>query len=130
MFIMSVKDVVRRTPDAEREFFRFFRGSERLALQGFPVKVVRHLPADLLVKAAGNAYPTALIIAVLHPALQALGEGSLAAWPPVDLCMRSVPSSVGKVLAAFKRNAKHPRKFKVGDMPVEIMRPQKVPRRL
>jgi hypothetical protein len=102
---MSVADIVDRTPDAQREFFRYMKGSERLTLQGFPVKVLRNLPPEVVVKATGNAYPVPLIAAVMHPALEVLGSSSfnLAKWPPAGMLSRKVPDSVGKAIAAFRR---------------------------
>ena len=72
LFVMSVGDVVEERADEDREFFRFFMGSELLALQGFPPKLLLKLGEDLCRKASGNAYPPPLMIAVLQPMLMAL----------------------------------------------------------
>ena len=64
-----------RAPDAEREFFRFFQPTERLALQGFDPEIILDFPnPKLAVKAAGNAYPVPLIIAAAHGIVQGIIE--------------------------------------------------------
>jgi len=72
LFVMSVGDVVDKREDEDREFFRFFKGSELLALQGFPPKLLLKLGEDICRKASGNAYPPPLMIAVLQPLLMAM----------------------------------------------------------
>lgn len=74
LLIMSVQDVVRQTPDEEREFFRKVRDAERLSLQGLPLKMLHTLPRGKIVFATGNAYPVPLIIAVFQPMLMALSR--------------------------------------------------------
>jgi len=104
LFVLSVEDVFRKTPDADREFFRYFKGAERISLQGFPTKIIEDLPPDVVCKAAGNAYPVPLIIAVTHPVLRLICESDsldFATWPPTEMRSRVVPSVVGDVLSAL-----------------------------
>jgi hypothetical protein len=95
--------VVRNTPDSKREFFRFFTGGERLALQGFPPDILKLLPAAVVNKAAGNAYPVVFIVAVTHPVLALLGTTpgfDLASWPTQT--SRCVPIEVRKLVMVLK----------------------------
>ena len=97
LFILSVKDVIDRRPDAEREFMRRLTNCERLALQGFPPEVASWLTPAKCFRASGNAYPIPLLIAVLHPVLQAIGEKSdfnFLVWPPASMVSRMVPSGL------------------------------------
>ena len=82
LMVLSVGDVVRDVPDNEREFLRHLRSSEKLCAQGFSPSVHLDLDSRCAQKAAGNAYPPALLIAELHPIVDALTRFDLAAWPP------------------------------------------------
>ena len=83
--LLSVDDVVAATPDSQRRVFRVLQATERLTIAGFPAKLVEHLGVKLTMKATGNAYPPALIIATLAPLLRALSTMDLTQWPPADL---------------------------------------------
>lgn len=87
LFILSVRDVIHNTPDAARDFFRVFAPPERLSLSGFPPQIAMDLGRRLTMKASGNAYPPALILACLYPMIRALAESTvdLTIWPPPDL---------------------------------------------
>ena len=82
--VMSVRDVVHEVADSEREYFRKLTGPERLGLQAFPPDIAELVPEDKHVFASGNAFPPALIIAVLQPMLKAVGP-ALAEWPPAEV---------------------------------------------
>ena len=83
--LLSVDDVVAATPDSQRRVFRVLQATERLTIAGFPAKLVEHLGVKLTMKATGNAYPPALIIATLAPLLRALSTMDLTQWPPAGL---------------------------------------------
>eukprot|EP00959_Pyramimonas_sp_CCMP1952_P122515 2561411-Pyramimonas_sp.AAC.1 len=81
---MSVSDILSEVPDKDRSFFRFLRPTERLALQGLPPSAALHMPSHAVaVKGAGNAFPPPLIMAVMHPMIDALQQSSfdLGSWP-------------------------------------------------
>ena len=80
LWVVSVGCVVRDIPDQSRTFFRKLKETERLTLQSFPASLAMFL-GSLTLKAAGNAYPPALITVVLNPMLMALDRFDLAAWP-------------------------------------------------
>ena len=110
LFVLQVKEVVERVPDNERQWFRKLRDTERLTLQGFP----KTLALDLKGKtrfAAGNAFPVPVIVAMLHPMLEALSTSGLglASWPPRNMLSRKVP---GCVAAVAKQMKAKPRKVK------------------
>ena len=74
-----------------------------MALQGFSPKILRLLPAEVVTKAAGNAYPVPLIIAVVHPVLVLMGSTpgfDLATWP--KQVSRRVPLEIVKMVSALK----------------------------
>ena len=83
--VLSVKDVVEDVPDEQREFLRHIRNSEKLCAQGFSPRVHLQLDSSRAQKAAGNAYPPALLLAQLHPIVEALVKFDLAAWPPASV---------------------------------------------
>jgi site-specific DNA-cytosine methylase len=85
MMVLSVGDIVERRPDSEREFMRHVRTSEKFVAQGFPRKTHALLDSRCGQKAAGNAYPVNLMVAVLHPLVMALDKFDLAAWPPASV---------------------------------------------
>jgi site-specific DNA-cytosine methylase len=118
LFVLSVRGVVDKTPDDQREFFRKFRNSERLALQGFPPDIVFQLSPELAMFAAGNAYPVPLIIATLHPMLHALSlsKVNLASWPPAELLLPGLPDCLDKFT---KDSLKKPRLLKGASGPVK-----------
>ena len=118
LFVWSVRGVADKTPDDQREFFRKFRNSERLALQGFPPDIVFQLSPELAMFAAGNAYPVPLIIATLHPMLHALSlsKVNLASWPPAELLLPGVPDCLDKFT---KDSLKKPRLLKGAKGPVK-----------
>ena len=108
--VLRVKEVVEQVSDHERLWFRKLRDTERLTLQGFP----KTLALDLKGKtrfAAGNAFPAPVIVAMLHPMLEALSKSGLdlATWPPRHMLSRKVPECVA--VAANQMKAK-PRKVK------------------
>ena len=85
LMVLSVGDVVRDVPDEDREFMRHIRNSEKLCAQGFSPRVYLDLDSARAQKAAGNAYPPALIIAEVHPFVDALAKFDLAARPPASI---------------------------------------------
>ena len=104
LVVMSVRDVVLRTPDAQRELFRKLAGAERLALQGFPQGVGSLLPPDIVVHAAGNAYPPPLIVAVLGPMLQTLQDSEVwRTWPEQAVISNVEPLEVDQLAKACSR---------------------------
>ena len=120
---MSVLDVVRKTEDSKREFFRFIHPAERLALQGFPLRIMENLPADIVSHAAGNAYPVPLICSALHPALTAIAENTsfdFKSWPPATALGRNMPSGVAAVAKGFKRAAANPKKYDIDNAPADL----------
>ena len=102
LVILDVDGVVQQTEDSQREFCRLFRDTELFSLQGFPPELVYNLGLDLARKAAGNAYPPCLIIAVLQPMLLALATFPLATWPPSYETRGTIPTCVHSCLASFK----------------------------
>ena len=110
LFALQVKEVVEQVPDNERQWFRKLRDTERLTLQGFP----KTLALDLKGKtrfAAGNAFPVPVIVAMLHPMLEALSKSSLdlATWPPMHMLSRK---DLECVAVAAKQMKAKPRKVK------------------
>lgn len=104
LFVLSVADVVNEVPDEEREFCRKVMAAERLTSQGFPAELLFGLGRELATFAAGNAYPVPLIIAALHPILEAIGNCDvLATWPPQDMVSKTLPACLGQAMEAFKR---------------------------
>ncbi len=71
-----------------------------MTAQGFPANVVLELSPERALKAAGNAYPTVLIIATFHPLLQTLGrhDFNIVDWPPPEMISRVVPDCVHKAM--------------------------------
>ena len=70
LFVLSV-DL--HLPLEQRAFHRYLHPVERLTLQGFAKSVAENFAvgeSKLLVKAAGNAYPPALIVAAITPMLK------------------------------------------------------------
>ena len=100
---MSVQDIVRRTEDSSREFFRKLLLPERLQLQGFPASLALRLPESKITFASGNAYPVPLIIASLFPMIVAVGNSdvALSAWPPPEALLSGVPSCISKLARAL-----------------------------
>ena len=105
LFVLSVGDVVLGTPDASRTFFRFIQPIERLPLQGFPTTLVKTLPAELIVKACGNAYPPPVILAAVAPMIMAFAFSGVdtANWPPIELLSQGMPDEVQKAMVAMRR---------------------------
>ena len=103
LIVMSVQDVVRRTKDSSREFFRKLLLPERLQLQGFPASLALRLPENKITFASGNAYPVPLIIASLFPMIAAVGNSdvALSAWPPPEALLSGVPSCISKLARAL-----------------------------
>ena len=84
MCVMGVSDVIDNVVDSKRTYFRFVHNAEKLVAQGFPKRVALELSPAMALKAAGNAYPVALIIAVLHPLLKSVHDAlgaNLHVWP-------------------------------------------------
>ena len=77
IFVMSTDDLEEK--DDDRDIFRFLHPIERLPLQGFNPKLALHFNKKSLLRAAGNAYPTNLMAAVLLPILCSLKP--LGNWP-------------------------------------------------
>ena len=114
LFVLQVKEVAEQVPDNERQWLRKLRDTQRLTLQGFP----KTLALDLKGKtrfAAGNAFPAPVIVAMLHPMLEALSKSGLdlATWPPRHMLSRKVPECVA--VAANQMKAK-PRNVKTGQV--------------
>ena len=109
LWALSVGCVVEGLPDDERQVCRRIKNTERFTAQGFPANLVLKMSSKCAFKAAGNAYPVPLIIASLHPLLEAIGLSNIdfATWPPADLLSRSVPTCVGEALAALKLSLIH-----------------------
>ena len=87
--VLSVADVIDDTPDSERSFMRKIRSSEKLLAQGFPpADVMSFMSSRLAQKAAGNAYPVPLLLAVLQPLVKLLerDDFDFANWPPENMC--------------------------------------------
>jgi len=73
LFLLSADDIALLSH--RREIFRWLHPAERLGLQGFSPRLSLKLKtAHLITKAAGNAYPTPLMAAVLGPLLERIGE--------------------------------------------------------
>ena len=108
LMILDVGGVVDKAPDSERQFMRFVRNNEKLAAQGFSPKVHLSLSSQCPQKASGNAYPVPLIIAVLHPIVNALGQINLAQWPPHGVRSTSMPpmSFLNAVMKEFAKPCK------------------------
>ena len=107
LFVLSVADI--KLPRCKHAFCRFLLPGERLLLQGFPPDTAKHLGDDenLIVKAAGNAYPVPLIAAALKPMIQAIASSSnsLGAWPAESTDAQEVDLSVVDSLLAQDRPA-------------------------
>ena len=108
LWVLSVHDVLAGTPDSHREFFRMLHPTELLALQGLPCSLVQYLGYELTRKAAGNAYPPPLIMAVLHPLLESVASSQydLASWPPAHLVSSAMPPEVQHCLKSFRARPK------------------------
>ena len=81
LFVLST-DVNKK--DDKREFCRFLAPVERLTLQGFDPTVAHDLDKDtVIVKAAGNAYPVPLLMAILHPIIEVIAKvpKKFVNWP-------------------------------------------------
>ena len=103
LIVMSVRDIVLRTEDSSREFFRKLLLPERLQLQGFPASLALRLPENKITVASGNAYPVPLIIASLFPMIAAVGNSdvALSAWPPPEALLSGVPIGISKLARAL-----------------------------
>ena len=103
LIVLSVQDIVRRTEDSSREFFRKLLLPERLQLQGFPESLALRLPENKITFASGNAYLAPLIIASLFPMIVAVGNSdvALSAWPPPEALLSGVPSCLSKLALAL-----------------------------
>ena len=117
LLIMSVSDVFHQVADAGREFFRFMHATERLTLQGFPPRLILDLGSSILaVKASGNAYPVPLIIATVHPLIEAIGTKEcfdFESWPLPEMISDKTPDCMelfSKALVAKSRKLKGARK--------------------
>jgi len=82
LMVLSVSDVVHKVPYQDRLFCRHVRNTEKLLAQGFPKETHLHLNSSCAQKAAGNAYPRNLMVAVLHPVINCFSKFDLASWPP------------------------------------------------
>ena len=109
-----MQDVINATSDEERDFFRKVRNTERMTSMGFPASAVLDLTPAKALKASGNAYPVPLIIATLHPMLEAIGRSGIAmsSWPPSEMISKTVPACVGAVMSALKRPGQKIKKSK------------------
>ena len=105
LMVISVGDVCEGLADCDRKYFRKLHNAEKMVAQGFPKEVILHMSYRAAQKAAGNAYPVALIIAVLHPLLHELHKVNfdLASWPPPEVlqaypheCLRVTKSELAK----------------------------------
>jgi len=106
LFVASVGDVIARTVDAKRQFFSFLTGAQRLSLQGFDTKLALDLDSACQLKSSGNAYPVPLMIAVLHPVIQALANFNLSSWPPADALAPSLSVDQQKQQEEFQKALK------------------------
>ena len=98
--------------DGSKTLFRFLHPLERLAAQGLDhVAAATYLPHQLLIKAAGNAYPPNILAPYLCPIIHAIAEwGGLGAWlNPEEL----VPSDIASKNASLFKH-QQPRKVKKG----------------
>ena len=80
---------------------------EKLVAQGFSKAVHLDLSRRCAVKAAGNAYPVPLMIAVLHGIINLLSTFHLEAWPPLEgqPSMAVVMSAVSTAMREFAKPA-------------------------
>lgn len=106
LLIVDVAGVVDQTPDNEREYMRFVRNSEKLVAQGFSASVHLFLNSRCAQKASGNAYPPSLLVAVMHPCLEALANFNLEQWPPQDVLSTKLPSCLRAAVAEFAKPCK------------------------
>jgi len=108
LLVATVSHIVEGVPDESREIFRKLTNSERLALQGFPPELALELSEAAAFKAAGNAYPVPLLIAVLHPMVAAIVDSisrgfDFVSWPSADVIGTLAPERIqefGKALQA------------------------------
>ena len=111
LMVLDVKGVVEDVPDGEREFMRHVRESEKLVAQGFSKNTHLLLDTRCARKAAGNAYPVNLMVAVLQPIIQMLTPEKFpfdfAAWPPASL-LEPHSAGVATARAAAKELKKTP----------------------
>ena len=111
LMVLDVKGVVEDLPDEEREFVRHVRESEKLVAQGFSKNSHLLLDTRCARKAAGNAYPVNLMVAVLEPIIEMLTPekfpSDFAAWPPASL-LQSHGDGLVAVRAATKELKKSP----------------------
>lgn len=71
------------TPYASRTLLRFLANAERFTLQGKDPRLAELLGKQgLACKASGNAYPTALLVAVLAPMVRAIANSGVALEQP------------------------------------------------
>ena len=105
LFVASVKGCVENEPDEQREFLRHVRNTEKLVAQGFPKSTHLFLSSACAQKAAGNAYPVPLMIAILHPLVSAFAKFDICSWPP-DGVLAGDASATLSVLAARRHFAK------------------------
>ena len=76
LFVLSVGDYGK--DDDRREFFRLLQPEERFLLQGLSATDLSFVPPNAAIKAAGNAYPSAVLGAMMAPLLVLLGDHSAA----------------------------------------------------
>jgi hypothetical protein len=100
----DVRGIIEAVPDEEREIFRLLMPCERLGLQGFRPSAALDLTPGACAKAAGNAYPPPLIIAVLHGMLEAVGNHhfDFRSWPPASALASPTCPQVAKGVAALE----------------------------
>lgn len=101
----DVRGIIEAVPDEEREICRLLLPCERLGLQGFRPSAALDLTPGACMKAAGNAYPPPLIIAVLHGMLEALlgnHHFDFRSWPPANALASPTCPRVAKGVAALE----------------------------
>ena len=100
LWVEKVGDIIDEVPCSEREYSRFLKNPERLALQGFEKELALQLTPSKAFKAAGNAYPVPLMAAALSPMVSSILEAvaknkfNFVEWPPQRVLKSEVPQDL------------------------------------
>ena len=108
LFLVNVAEVMDKVPMAQRTLFRWVHPLERLCFQGFNPDIGAHMPAKLIYKTTGNAYPVNLLAAILAPIVGEISRtGMLTRW----VCgpIAKVRLAEARLRGSYKRGGVHER---------------------
>ena len=90
LWLENTSEIVNGVAPEHRQLSRFLHPVERLALQGFEPLLALRMPAKIIYKSTGNAYPVPLLGAILAPIVEQIALSEvLPTWPasaPVSAC--------------------------------------------